>query len=64
MAKGYLNRNKGSVILIRLSGLPTELKNNIDTADISKHLDEMKGNFTVIGPKRIRIRKIGSWKKL
>ena len=48
------------VILIRLFGEPAELKGNIVTSSISKQFIEMKGNFTVIGPKRVRIRKIES----
>ena len=46
------------VILIRLSGLSTELKANIVSSTISKHENEILGNFTVISPSRIRIRKI------
>jgi predicted nuclease of predicted toxin-antitoxin system len=50
------------IILIRLSGMPPEQKVNIVTAGIFQRFNEMKGNFTVIGPKSIRIRKIGYWK--
>jgi predicted nuclease of predicted toxin-antitoxin system len=46
------------VILIRLSGLSTELKANIVSSTTSNHENEILGNFTVISPSRIRIRKI------
>lgn len=46
------------VILVRLSGLSTKLKANIVSYTISNHEDEILGNFTVISPNKIRIRKI------
>ncbi len=46
------------VILVRLSGLNTELKANIVSSTINNHENEILGNFTVISPSRIRIRKI------
>ena len=46
------------VLLIRLSGLSTELKADIVSSSISNHENEILGNFTVISPSRIRIRKI------
>ena len=46
------------VILVRLSGLNTELKGNIVSSTIINHENEILGNFTVISPSRIRIRKI------
>ncbi len=46
------------VILVRLSGLNTELKANIVSSTINNHENEIFGNFTVISPSRIRIRKI------
>jgi predicted nuclease of predicted toxin-antitoxin system len=46
------------VILVRLSGLNTELKANIVSSTIINHENEILGNFTVISPSRIRIRKI------
>ncbi len=46
------------VILVRLSGLSTELKSNIVFSTIANHENEILGNFTVISPNRIRIRKI------
>jgi len=46
------------VILVRLSGLSTELKANIVSFTITNHENEILGNFTVISPSRIRIRKI------
>jgi len=46
------------VILVRLSGLSTELKASIVSSTISNHENEILGNFTVISPSRIRIRKI------
>ncbi|MBU2521026.1 MAG: DUF5615 family PIN-like protein [Proteobacteria bacterium] len=46
------------VILVRLSGLSTELKANIVSSTIINHENEILGNFTVILPSRIRIRKI------
>ena len=46
------------VVLIRLSGLSTELKTNVVSYSITNHENEIFGNFTVISPSRIRIRKI------
>jgi len=46
------------VVLVRLSGLSTELKSNIVSSTISNHKKEILGNFTVISQNRIRIRKI------
>jgi predicted nuclease of predicted toxin-antitoxin system len=46
------------VVLIRLSGLSTELKANVVSYSITNHENEIFGNFTVISPSRIRIRKI------
>ncbi len=46
------------VILIRLSGLPTESKAKIVADTITNHENNILGNFTVISPSRIRIRKI------
>ena len=46
------------VVLIRLSGLSTELKANVVSYSITNHEKEIFGNFTVISPSRIRIRKI------
>ena len=46
------------VILVRLSGLSTELKANIVSSTVTNHENEILGNFTVISPSRIRIRKI------
>jgi predicted nuclease of predicted toxin-antitoxin system len=46
------------VILVRLHGLSTELKANIVSSTIINHENEILGNFTVISPSRIRIRKI------
>ncbi len=46
------------VILVRLSGLSPELKANIVSSTIINHESEILGNFTVISPSRIRIRKI------
>ena len=46
------------VILVRLSGLSAELKANIVSSTITNHENEILGNFTVISPSRIRIRKI------
>ena len=46
------------VVLIRLSGLSTELKATIVSSTLTSHENEILGNFTVISPNRIRIRKI------
>jgi len=46
------------VILIRLSGLSAKSKANIVSSTITNHAKEILGNFTVISPSRIRIRKI------
>jgi hypothetical protein len=38
------------VVLIRLSGLSTELKANVVSYSITNHENEIFGNFTVISP--------------
>ena len=45
-------------ILIRLSGLSTQTKANMVVHTITNHQKEILGNFTVISPNRIRIRRI------
>lgn len=46
------------VILIRLSGIPPEVKAKIVSAAITAHENELSENFTVISTDRIRIRKL------
>ncbi len=46
------------VILVRLSGLNPEQKAETVSSAITNHENELLGNFTVITPTRIRIRKI------
>ena len=46
------------VILIRLAGLSADSKAKIVSLTITNHESEIFGNFTVISPNRIRIRKI------
>lgn len=46
------------VILVRLSGLRSELKAKIVSSAIADHKNELSGNFTVISTNIIRIRKI------
>lgn len=45
------------VILLRLSGLPTEEKAQIIQIVLETHHDELKNSFTVISPDQLRIRK-------
>ncbi len=45
------------VILTRLEGLKPQHKAEIVLAVIQKHLDEIRGSFTVIQPGIVRIRK-------
>jgi predicted nuclease of predicted toxin-antitoxin system len=45
------------VILIRLSGLSAELKGAIVASAVREHSTELPGNFTVITPGGVRIRK-------
>ncbi|MGI9862841.1 DUF5615 family PIN-like protein [Moorella naiadis] len=46
------------VVLVRLSGLPQEVKARLVVLSIEKHLTEITGSFTVITRNHIRIRKI------
>ena len=46
------------VVLIRLAGLHADSKAKTVSIAIANHQDEIMGNFTVISPNRIRIRKI------
>jgi predicted nuclease of predicted toxin-antitoxin system len=46
------------VVLIRLSGVNGECKSEITIFSIDKHADEIIGNFTVISPSSVRIRRI------
>jgi predicted nuclease of predicted toxin-antitoxin system len=50
-------RKNCGVILIRLFGLTQELKAKIIMTAISRYNDALSGNFTVITPGAIRIRK-------
>lgn len=52
------NLGSNGVILIRLSGLKPELKATIVHSVISKYEEELSGNFSVISPDTIRIRKL------
>ncbi|WP_217267270.1 hypothetical protein [Thermanaeromonas sp. C210] len=44
--------------MVRLSGLPQEVKARLVALAIEKHLTEITGAFTVITRNHIRIRKI------
>ena len=46
------------VILIRLAGVPPQRKAEITAIAIQEHVNELAGNFTVITPWSIRIRKL------
>lgn len=46
------------VILIRLAGIPQGLKGSLVASVTELHLAELEGAFSVITPKRLRIRKI------
>jgi hypothetical protein len=45
------------VILIRLSGLSADLKAALVASALRQHATELPGNFTVITPGGVRIRK-------
>ena len=45
------------VVLIRLAGLPKETKADIVAKAFQEHADELLGNFSVIMPATLRIRK-------
>jgi predicted nuclease of predicted toxin-antitoxin system len=46
------------VVLIRLSGVPSEEKGEIVAHLVSKHEEEMLNSFSVINQRKIRIRRI------
>ena len=46
------------VILVRLVGLPPERKARTVVSVIREHQEELWGNFTVISPRIVRIRKL------
>ncbi len=49
-------RASAGVVLIRLAGVPSCQKASIVTTAVREHADEMKGSFTVITVRAIRIR--------
>jgi predicted nuclease of predicted toxin-antitoxin system len=51
-----LKRASPGVVLVRLSGLPAEMKAKIVLNAIRKHGSEMTGSFTVVEPGNVRIR--------
>jgi predicted nuclease of predicted toxin-antitoxin system len=50
-------RVTAGVVLIRLSGLKPEAKADTVLAVVREHHDDLKGNFTVISPGIVRIRR-------
>ena len=50
-------RITAGVVLIRLSGLKPETKAETVLAVVREHRDDLKGNFTVISPGIVRIRR-------
>lgn len=50
-------RSSGGVVLIRLEGLSSESKARIVSRAINAHLDEIPGNFSVLSPGALRIRR-------
>lgn len=50
-------RSSGGVVLIRLEGLSTDTKANIVSGAINGHLEEISGNFSVLSPSALRIRR-------
>ena len=50
-------RLTAGVLLIRLAGMPSERKQQATVAAIKVHGEEMAGSFTVMGPRKIRIRR-------
>lgn len=45
------------VVLVRLAGLPSTRKAAVVASNLTKHRQELVGNFTVISPGAVRIRK-------
>lgn len=45
------------VVLIRLAGLSSKQKTEVVVSTVHKHAKELAGNFTVITPEAIRVRK-------
>ncbi len=50
-------RSSGGVVLLRLEGLSPEAKSRIVSGAISAHLEEIPGNFSVLSPGVLRIRR-------
>ncbi|MCE9599196.1 MAG: DUF5615 family PIN-like protein [Spirochaetia bacterium] len=52
-----MKRASEGVILLRLAGIPTQTKARIVADFVLKHENEIRGNFSVITPGSVRIRK-------
>ncbi len=50
-------RSSGGVVLLRLEGLSPEAKSGIVSGAISAHLEGIPGNFSVLSPGTLRIRR-------
>lgn len=53
-------RVTAGVVLVRLMALPQETKARLVASELNKHLEELKGAFSVITRSRLRIRKMRS----
>lgn len=52
-----LGRATSGIVLLRVHGITADRKAEIVSATIGAHVNELAGNFTVIAPDSIRIRK-------
>ncbi len=55
-----MQRSSHGVLLLRIAGLPSEIKANFVVQLIADHAGEMFRSFTVVTPQGIRIRQYGS----
>lgn len=53
-----LRRAAAGVILVRLGGLPAQVKAELVTVAVAEHANAMAGAFTVITKNRVRIRRV------
>lgn len=54
-----LGKVSGGVVLVRLAGLPEHEKADVVATVVARHGDELRGAFTVVTPRGIRIRRTG-----
>jgi predicted nuclease of predicted toxin-antitoxin system len=54
-----LGRAAGGVVLVRLAGLPEHEKAGVVATVVARHGEALRGAFTVVTPRGIRIRRTG-----